>query len=85
MSQVVRARLSRSAAKAATAVDTAGLAAVVLTPVGAPQAVGLTILYAYLANGRSGAVSVINTSTNNAVKSVGRAAGDSKSLTIRLT
>jgi hypothetical protein len=43
MAQVVRFRLSRSAMRATTAVDAAGVAAVVLTPVGAPQAAGLTI------------------------------------------
>jgi YVTN family beta-propeller protein len=81
MAQVVRSRLFRSAMRAATAVDVAGLAAVVSTPVGAPQTAGLAILHVDVDNGRSGTVSVINTSTNKVVKMVGLAAGDSGSPT----
>ncbi len=72
MAQVVGSRLSRLAMRAGTAVGAAGLAAVALTPVGAPQAAALTIPYAYVANAAApGTVSVINTSTNTVVKTVG--------------
>ena len=71
MAQHVGSRLSRLAMRAGAAVGVAGLVAIALTPVGAPQAAALTIPYAYVANAGSGTVSVINTSTNTVVKTVG--------------
>ncbi len=63
---------SRLAMRAGTAIGVAGLAAVtlLLMPVGAPQAAGLTIPYAYVTNQGSHTVSVINTSTNMVVNTV---------------
>jgi YVTN family beta-propeller protein len=77
MAQVVQHRLSRLAMRAATEVGAARFAAVVLTPVGEPQAAGLAIPDTYVDNGRFGTVSVINTSTDKVAKTVGSASGDS--------
>jgi DNA-binding beta-propeller fold protein YncE len=54
--------------RAATEVGAARFAAVVLTPVGEPQAAGLAIPDTYVDNGRFGTVSVINTSTDKVAK-----------------
>src|SRR5271165_2942235 len=70
MRQRVGSQLSRFAIRMGPAIGAAGLAAVVLTPLGAPQAAALTIPYAYVANGGSNTVSVINTFSNAVVKTV---------------
>ena len=70
MAQVGGSRLSRLKVRAGTAAG-AGLVAIALTAVGAPPSAALGIPYAYVANGTSsGAVSVLNTSTNKVVTTV---------------
>src|SRR3974390_840999 len=69
MAEVVRSRLSRLARRAGTAVGGAALAAA-LTPLGTPQAAAWTVHYAYVVNGSSNTVSVIDTFTKTVVKTV---------------
>ena len=74
MAEVGGSRLSRLAMKVGTAVGVSGLAAVALaSTVGAPPAAAMIPSYAYVTNGASDSntVSVINTSTNTVVKTVG--------------
>ena len=73
MAQGVGSRFSRFAMRAGTAVGVVGLATVALslTPVGVPPASTLTPPYAYVVNSDSNTVSVIKTSTNTVVKTVG--------------
>ena len=72
MAGIIGRRLSRLAVIAGVAVGVTGLAAVTLLfmPMGAPQAAGLTIPYAYVTNSSSNAVSVVKTSNNTVVNTM---------------
>jgi hypothetical protein len=68
MAQVVGSRFSRLAMRPAIALGAAGFAAVVVTPAGAPQAAGLSRLQG---SGGPGAVSAINTSATEVMRTGG--------------
>jgi YVTN family beta-propeller protein len=70
MAQVVQSRLPQSM-RAATAIDTARLSAVALRRWERYRRLAWQSLDAYVADGRSRIVGVINTSTNTVVKTVG--------------
>ena len=70
MAQLVESRLARLAMSLCAVVSAVGLAVLAPTLVGAPPATAMTPLYAYVTNGMSNNVSVIDTSTNKVVTSV---------------